>query len=221
MMRGQANLVGVAVALLVVTTATGLGLALADGAFASAQRQPAERRVAVSLAERLVSAESPLTTRANVMTDRRLGSVTSAALDAEFPVARGYDVRIRLGDRVLVDRGTPAGGISVRRLVLVERRQSTTIDAESDRLTLPRRSDAATVRLDPPADTTATTVRANGRVVLHDPAGLDGSYDVDLSRYETTTLTVEHSGSFPAGSLAVTYSPARTTKAELVVTVDG
>lgn len=218
MTRGQANLAAVAVALVVLTTVTGLSLALADGAFASAQRDPGERRAAVALSERLVAPSSPLTAGANVLREGRVDGLTAASLDADFPVAQGRDVRVRLGDRVLVERGDPAG-TTVRRIVLVERRQTVGITAESDRLTLPRRSDSATVRLDPPAGTTVTTVRANGRVVLYDPSGLDGSYDVDLSRYDTTTLTVEHSGPFPPGSLAVTYYPTRTTKAELVVTV--
>lgn len=217
--RAQANLPALAVALLVVTTAMGLSVALADGAFSTATREPGERRVAVALGDRLVSPDSWLTTRANVVDASRTDEL-DAALDDRYPVASGWDVRVALGGRVLVERGDPTAGTTVRRLVLVERRQSRTLVLREPRLTLPRRTPRATLTVDPSNGTTVTTVRANGRVVLHDPDGLDGEYGVDLSRYETTRLTVAHGGPFPPGDVSVTYYPAQTTKGELVVTVD-
>ncbi|MFC7156311.1 hypothetical protein ACFQPA_12745 [Halomarina halobia] len=220
--RGQANLPALAVALLVLTTTTSLGLLVADGAFAGAGRDPAERRAAVALGERLVSAESPLTARPNVLRSRNLSALDAARLDEAFPVAKGRDVRLRVGGETVVQRGDPTGGTTVRRIVLVQRRQSVTLPATAgDAVTLPRRSPRATLLLRPPEGTTVRTVRANGRVVLHDPSGLEGRFDIALSRFETTRLRFEHDGPLPRGSARVAYYPARTTKAELVVTVDG
>jgi hypothetical protein len=219
--RGQANLPALAVALLLVTTAAGLGVALADGAFASAERDPRERHVAVSLSERLVAADGPLTTRGNVLNRSRVAALDADGLVERFSVADGSAFRVRVGNGTVAERGDPTGGTTVSRVVLLERRTATTLPAvPGDRVTLPRRTPRATLEVDPPATTTVRTVRANGRVVLHDPDGLDGRYDVALSRFETTTLAYEHAGPLPAGAVTVTYYPARTTKHQLVVTVD-
>ncbi|MFC7081256.1 DUF7263 family protein [Halorussus caseinilyticus] len=57
-------------------------------------------------------------------------------------------------------------------------------------------------------------------MVLRNESGLRGTFAVELSRFETTTLTFETDGPLPAGSVEVTYYPAETTKAVLAVTVD-
>lgn len=215
-MRGQANLPALAVALLVVTTTTGLALSLADSGFADARRDAAERRVAVALAERLVAAESPLTDRASVLN----GSATDRLADlGDFPAVGDRDYRVRLGDDVLASRGDPTGGATVRRIVLVQRRQAVTMDDPftDGRATLPRRTRRVTV--DVSADRRVRTVRANGRVVLRDPSGLEGEFTVRVSRFETTILGVDADGPLEAGDVTVTYYPARTTKATLEVTV--
>jgi hypothetical protein len=219
--RGQANLPALVVALLVVTTTAGLALAIADGAFAGAERDAAERRAALSLAERLVAADSALTTRTNVLNASVLSGLTPPLLTAEFPIADGSEVRIRLGDRAVVERGDATGGATVRRVVLVERRQSVSYEPPLDRgrTTLPRRTDRVYLDISS-TGATVRTVRANDRVVLHEPNGLDGNYSVRLSRYETTTLAFEATGPLSRGDVRVTYVPAETTKATLEVTVD-
>lgn len=222
--RAQANLPTLAVALLLVTTTVGLGLAVADNAFADATRDPAERRVAVSLSERLVGADGPLTRRGNVLNRSALDALDADRLRDAFPVTRGHDVRIRLGDRTLVEAGDPAGGATFRRVVLVAEREPTTVPVRftgaNATVTLPRRGDRATLTIDPPDGTAVRTVRANDRVVLHDDAGLDGSFEVRLSRLETTELAFDASGPLPPGSVNVSYAPTETTKGVLVVTVD-
>lgn len=220
-MRGQANLPALAVALLVLTTTTGLAVALADGAFAGAHRDATEQRAALALAERLVAADSPLTSRANVLDASAVAGLTAGRLRADFPVASGHDVRLRLGNRTVVEVGDATGGASVRRVVLVERRQSvrTVPPLDRDRTTLPRRTSRVSLAI-APSDATVRTVRANDRVVLHDPDELNGTYDVRVSRFETTTLSFEADGDLSAGDVEVTYYPARTTKATLAVTVD-
>lgn len=125
-------------------------------------------------------------------------------------------------DRTLAERGDPSGGATVERIVLVRSRErvSVTPPLDTGAVTLPRRTDRVTLEVDPPAGTTVRTVRANDRVVLHDPAGLDGRYTVDTSRYATVRLAFEARGPLGRGDARVTYYPAETTKATLEVTVD-
>lgn len=212
-----------AVALLALTATVVLALAVADHAFVQADRTPGERRVATALAERVVAAGSPLTDRSNVLASDALASLDPARLRSAFPVVGEYDVRIRVGERSLVERGDPTGGSSVRRVVLVRRRQTVELDPHLDdeEATLPRRTRRVTIDVGPPGDTTIRTVRANGRVVLHRPSGLEGTYTVRVSRFDTVTLTFEADGPLTPGSIGLTYYPARTTKATMVVTVDG
>ena len=220
--RGQANLPAVAVALLLLTATTGLAVTLADSAFASADRDPADRRVASALADRLVAGDGPLTRRANVLDSGAVSPLTEARLDSRFPVVEGRDVRIRLGDRTLVERGTPSDGATVRRVVLVAEEQSVTLTPRltGNATTLPRRTDRVRLEIDPPPSVSVTTVRANDRVVLHEPSGLSGTYDVSVSRFETVRLGFGTDGPLPPNSVSVTYYPTRTTKATLAVTVD-
>lgn len=225
MRRAQANLPALVVALLVVSTAIGMSLALADGAFAGATRSPGDRRAAVALSERLVSADSPVTVRKNVLNRTIVARLNASSLRRGFPVVAGHDFSVRLGNRTLVSVGDSTGGVTMRRIVLVAQRQPVELTPRftgpNATVTLPRRSRRADLTIHPPAGTTVRTVRANGRVVRYDPAGLDGTYRVRLARLETTTLALNASASLPAGSVTVTYYPERTTKATLVVTVDG
>jgi hypothetical protein len=211
-MRAQANLPALAVALLVVSTTTGLAVVIADGAFASAQRDATERATATAIADRLTAPDSPTTERRNVLNHSRL---TGGVLADVVPA--GTDVRIAVDGDVVFERGDPTGP-TARRLVLVAERQRVTIEPplKFETVTLPRRSPRATIRIEPAAD--VDTVRANDRVVLHDPAGITGAHDVALSRYETTTLRFE--GDADAGEVEVTYYPRQTTKGRLEVTVD-
>lgn len=222
-MRAQANLPALAIALLALTATAGLALAVADQAFTGADRDPGQRRVAVELADRVVAADSPTTDRGNVLNASTLATLDSRSLRRAFPVIGDADVRVRLDDRTVVERGDPTQGTTIRRVVLVQRRQTVTLDPRlpDNETTLPRRTRRMTVALDPPGTTTVHTVRANDRVVLHDPSGLDGEYTVHVSRFETITLAFETTGPLPPGSVSLTYFPARTTKAVLEVTVDG
>lgn len=214
--RGQANLAALAVALVALVAATTLGLVVADGALSDAQRDSLTRRAATAAADRLVTAEVT-TVRPNVLDDAALPSLTANRLDGLAPPVEGRDVRVQLGDDVLIHRGDPTGGVTVRRVVLVAEETTRTRSvavANDSSVTLPRRSTRATFDFSTAAG--IETVRANDRVVLHDPDGLSGTRTVRLSRYETTTLTF----SGGAGTVAVTYYPRETHKATLAVTVD-
>lgn len=223
-MRAQATLPALAVSLLVLTAVVGASLTIADGAYASADREPEQRRLAVALSERLVSPESLTTTRANVLNDSVIEGLDADRLDETFPIAEGRSVRIRVGGETVVERGSVADGTTIRRIVLVEAREEVRIEpslsAPNYTATLPRRTARAVIHVDVPPATDVRTVRANGRVVLHDPDGLDGDIPIFLSRFETTRLAFAVDGPLPPGSVAVTYYPANTTKAILAVTVD-
>lgn len=211
------NLPALAVALLVLVSTLGVALTLADGAFASTDRQPGERRVATAFAERLVAPDGAHTARANVVNESRLAAADPRA---RFPVVDGYEFRVRLDDRTVLRRGDASGGVTVRRVVLVrnERRVERTPPLTDGAVTLPRRTDR--VRLDIAADPNVTTVRADDRVILHDPGGLAGTYTVRTSRFETLRLSFAAENSVEQGDVTVVHWPARTTKATLAVTVD-
>lgn len=220
--RGQANLVALAVALLALTAVMGVALVVADGAFGGADRDAGERRLANSLSDRLVADDAAVTTRTNVLNATVLDDLDGPGLVEAFPLVDDTNVRVRLDGETVAATGDVSGGTTVRRVVLVEREETVTTTPELDRnaVTLPRRTDRVTLTVDPPAGTPVTAVRANDRVVAHDPDGLSGTVTVSVSRFETTTLAFDASGSLPTGSVELTYYPTRTTKALLVVTVD-
>lgn len=222
MTRAQSNLVAVAMAMVTLTAATGLGLVLADAAFVGGQRAADERRVAVALSERLVAPSSPLTVRRNVLNESAVAAFDAATLDDRFRVVGDRPVRIRLDDRTIAERGDPVGARTVRRIVLVQHRETVTRRPSltgGETVTLPRRTPRVTLTIDPPPATTVRAVRTDGRVVLRNESGLDGTFTVATSRMETVALRFEASGPLPPAAVTVTYYPATTTKATLEVTV--
>lgn len=219
--RGQANLIALGAALLALTTAAGLGLALADAALAGADRQPLDRAAAESASDRLVAADAPTTRRANVLDEPAIENLTVARLERMAPAVEGRAVRVRLGEKQLLGRNTPTDGVTVRRVVLVAEETSATRSVDLDEsatTTLPRRTERIQLSIDPGDNATVVTVRADDRVVLHDPDGLAGNVTVPASRYETTTLTFEMRGD-SEGHVTVTYYPTQTSKAVLEVSV--
>ena len=220
--RAQSNLVSVAVALVVLTAATTLGLALADIAFTGTDRPVEDRSVAVTLSERLIAPDSPLTERANVLNATRVEEFDDDRLTADHSAIGDHAVRVSLDEQTLAEQGDPGGGYTVQRVVLIEEESevSRTPGLEEDAVTLPRRTDQVDLGIDPPEGTTVTTVRADGRIILHDPSGLDGEYTADVSRFETIRLEFETDGPLPEGSVDVTYYPPQTRKGLLEVTVD-
>jgi hypothetical protein len=223
--RGQTNMPALAIALLVVTSVAVVSFGMADRAYLSAERDADQRRVAVALSERLVEPETPVTARENVLDAEAVADLNATRLRELFPVTDGYDVRVRLDDRTIASAGDPTGGTTIRRIVLVERREQVTLtpelSANDPAVTLPRRSPRVRIDLTPPSETNVTVVEANENVVLENGSGLKGNFDISLSRFETTTLTFEADGPLPTGSVEVTYYPAETEKAVLEVTVDG
>ncbi|MBV0923880.1 hypothetical protein KTS45_06655 [Halomicroarcula limicola] len=219
--RAQSTLPAVAVALVLLTVVTALGLGMADAAIAGADRTPDERRTAAATAALLVDADGPLADRANVLNRSRVAAFDEAALRAAVPPAREYAVSVELAGESLARSGDPVGGTTIRRLVLVERSGRETLSPDGSTVTLPRRTDGATVTIAPTGGATVRTVRAGDRVLLHNDSGLRGTFAVELVPYEPTRLRFETVGALSDGDVTVTYDAPQATKATLVVTVDG
>jgi len=223
--RAQANLLSIGLAVLALTAALGLGTFLADAALDGERRDAGERATAVAVSDRLVAADGPLAERRTVLNASALAAVDAASLVARYPALADAEFRVTVGDRVIAEQGDPTDGTTVRRIVTVRSVSPRTIapplSTDGDRgVTLPRRTDRIRLRIDPPANATVRTVRVDGRVVLHDPDGLNGTHVVSVSRLETVRLTVGGTGTLPAGGVELTYFPATTRKALLEVTVD-
>ena len=222
-MRGQVELPAVGIALLVLTVTVVLGVAIADNAFTSAERSAVERQTAMGLSDQLVSEHAPLTNRQNVVNASELSDLDGQRLLEEYGLPSRSDAEIRLDEESVAVAGDPDGGTTIERIVLVEQEQTRTIEAPltaNTRITLPRRTASATVSIAPENGTTIHTVTVNGRVVLAERSGLDGTYQLAVSPYQTATFAFESSDASPVGNTTIEYYPRETQKATLSVTVD-
>ncbi|MFB6243854.1 MAG: hypothetical protein ABEH80_07120 [Halobaculum sp.] len=213
--RGQATLVSLTVAVVFLVAGLTVALGAAATAFAGAQRAPVERHAAATAGERLVAADSPLTRRANVLNASAVEELTAERVRQHVPTLAETSFRVRLGDRTVVERGTPRGGVTVRRIVLVARQTPRTREVNATTgITLPRRTGRLRLGFD---DATVRRVRVDGRVVLARSDGLRGTATVPVSRLATLRVTFDPAA---RGTVTVTTFPARTRKRLLVVTVD-
>jgi len=222
-MRAQTNLVALVLALTFLTGATVLGVAFADAALADADHDPLDRHAATALTDRLVAPSSPTTVRANALNASVVDGLNASRVEALAPPVEGAAFRITLDGETVVARGSPAGGATVRRSVVVvagsePTRRTINVSREST-ARVPRGIGRTTVAVDPGPNTTIRTVHANGRVVLHDGAGLDTNTTVRLSRYEPTTIRVDP-GTNATGRVVVTHRTPRSEPRTLRVTVD-
>jgi len=219
---GQANLVALVAALFALTSVTVVAIVVSNGALIGETRDSAERHAATAVADRLVAADSPLTNRSNVLNASAVQSVTAADLRRWYPVLEDRAFSVSLGGETVVAAGSPTGGTTMRRVVLLERTTDTTVRPEfrtGNRVTLPRRTPRVGLTLDPSGNVSVRTVRAGDRTVLHDPDGLAGEFTVDVSRRETVRFTFAANGTLESGDVTLSLTPHPTTKAELVVTV--
>jgi hypothetical protein len=221
--RAQTNLVALVLALVLVTGAIVVGVAVADGALAGADRDPLDRHAATSVADRLVAADSPTTVRANALAAAAVEALNASRVEALAPPAEGAALRITLDGESVVERGTPSGGVTVRRSVTVVSRSETVRRvanlSRGPRVRVPRGVGRVTVAVDSGVNTTIRTVRAGGRVVLYDGAGLETNATVHLSRYEPTTIRTG-AGANATGRVVVTYNRPAVETHTLAVTVD-
>jgi hypothetical protein len=221
--RAQANLAALAAALFALTTVTALGVAAANGALVGEFRDTGERHAATAVADRIVADGSPVTNRSNVLERGAVASLDAATLRSRYPALDGRSFRVTVDGRVVAAAGTPDGGTTRHRVVLVERRRNETVTPSfsgPNRVALPRRTPWARLDIGPPDNVSISAVRANERTVLRDTAGLDGRYTVSLSRRETVQFTFIANSSLDRGDVTLTFAPSNTTKARLGVTVD-
>lgn len=221
--RGQATLLAAAVAVVVLVGVTGLGVALADDALRGADRQPLERHAARALADRLVTADAT-TYRDGVVRADRVTNLTAADAAALAPAVEGRTVRVRLGDETPVATTAAGRGTTVRRVVRVgraERGVNRTTLARDRNLTVPPGVERVRLYVATGNNTTATTVFADGRPVLHAGDGVEGTSVVRISRHDPTHLRIETATDEATGRARATYVRVRTRPAVLEVTVDG
>ena len=88
-------------------------------------------------------------------------------------------------------------------------------------MTLPRRVTRLALTVEPGADATIRAVTADDQVVLANESGLVGTYQVEVSRFETTEIGVDAVGEVDRGDLSLTYRVPRRHRAILAVSVDG
>ncbi|WP_049986763.1 DUF7263 family protein [Halobellus rufus] len=222
--RAQANLVGFAVAVLVVASVTVAGGALANDALSDADRQPATAHAAGALADHLVDASASHTRGANDLRRAAVSNLSAPALDAAVPPIRDRPVRVALGDDVLVERGNVGDGsesVLVERRVLVTRtvRRGERVDlGETREVVVDDHDGRLTVEVDPTETRRVTTVSAGGRIVLHDPAGLDGRYAVAVPRQYPLRIAFDSSG-FGSGTATLEWTARNASAERLAVTV--
>lgn len=221
-MRAQANLPALAVAIVLVTAATVTAVGVADDAIRARDGQPIERHVAAAVADRLVAGDAPTTLRRGVLANETVQSLNASTLTRLAPVLAGRDVRVRLDGETVVERGSPRGGQTVSRVVRVGTSENVTRTlnlSRTSRLTLSARTSRVTLAVQPGPNTSVRTVRVNGRVVRHDPDGVDGLETVTVSRRTPATLSVSVTGN-ATGYVDVRYAAVGTEDAVLEVTVD-
>lgn len=222
-MRAQTNLVALVLALVLLTGATVVGVTFADAALSDADRDPLDRHAATAVADRLVAADAPTTVRANALAADAVGDLNASRVETLAPPAEGAAFRIALDGEPVVERGPAGSGVTVRRSVVVVSRtdpiQRSINVSRGSTVRIPRGVDLATVVVDPGSNSTIRTVRAGGRVVLYDGAGLDTNATVHLSRYEPTTVRIGAETN-ATGRVTVTYRRPITEARTLTVTVD-
>lgn len=220
-MRAQTSLPALGIALVLLVTTSLFAVTVAAEQLETSRSGTLERQDAMGVADALIGADSEATVRANVLGRAALHSLSTATLEARYGLDPHAGVRIQLGTETVVRRGAVEGGATIERIVLIEDRSRRTIVPtfrQSRQVTLPRRTPNVTLRVRPD-NATVETVRVNGRIVLDNPTGLRGRFEVPTSRFETATIEFDGSGRLASGDVRVIYWPARTRKARLHVTI--
>lgn len=222
--RALSTLVSLVTAVAVLTVVTAGALIVVEDAFRETQRGDGERAVAIQISDRLVASAGPMAERPNVLDAAALDALSEADLRA-LGAGERFDVAVAVDGERRVAVGDPRSGHVVRRIVLIERserveRAPPVSTRAGDDVTLPVRTDEIEVTIEPPANATVTTVRSDDRVVLHDPAGLNGTYSVETARYDTLRLAFEGDGALETGDVVIAYESTTREKAVVAVTVD-
>lgn len=223
-MRGQANLIALAAAVVVLSAALGIALITVSGSLSGATGNPDERVLATGIAERLLATDSPLTRRDGSLNASHIETFGPQDLASILPSTSDARVHVSLGGSELASIGEPRGGTTVTRLVqVVEHRKvirrpdlSSNESINSDYVL--RAANHVTISINGSAGS-VETVWLDGRLVLHDPDGLDGTFTVRLAAPGQSRLRFEVS---QPGERLVTLATVRREVEfmRLVVTVD-
>lgn len=222
-MRAQTELPAIGIAFLLFTVVVVLVVGAAETALISAERPAIEQQEVTGLSDQLVSQQAPITERANVLDAESVTALTASDLYEQYGLSPDHDARVTIDGRPIAVTGNFTGGTTVDRLVVIENRVEQTLrpSFENNRsVTLPRRTPNATLDIEPQNGTVIRSVRANDRILLRNESGLDGRFEISLSRYETVTLYFETAGVLSDDDVRIEYYPAETRKATLGVTVD-
>lgn len=219
--RAQSNLLALVAALVALSIALVAAVAIVDAAFATGERDATERAVAATAAERLVAADSPIAERQNVLNQTAVESFDDEQLAATLPASANRSIAVSIDDDQVAAVGEPTRGTTIRRVVLLESTEwvERTPTMSAQETTVPVRTDRVELTIAPTGGTIGT-VWVNDRVVLHDEGGLDGTYEIDTSRYETATLRFDGDGTLGSGDVTLGYEVTTDRKALLAVTVD-
>ena len=220
-MRAQTSLPALGIALVLLVTTSVFAVTVAAEQLEAGRSGTLEREGAMALADALIGADSEVAVRANVLDRSALHLLSPATLEARYGLDPHAGVRLQLGTETVLRRGAVAAGTTIERIVLIEDRSRRTIVPtfrQSGQVTLPRRTPNVTLRVRPD-NATVETIRVNGRIVLDNPTGLRGRFEVPTSRFETATVAFAGSGRLSSGDVRVTYWPARTRKSRLRVTI--
>ncbi|AGN01323.1 hypothetical protein L593_06880 [Salinarchaeum sp. Harcht-Bsk1] len=220
----MSTLIALVAAITVVTITLGGTMVIVEDAFRETQRGDAERAVAIQASDRLVAADGPIADAPNVVNESELANLSTADLRRVGATNR-FAMAVALDGERIAALGDPDGGHVVRRIVLVQSseravRTPTIVGGEDPELTVPVRTDAVEVTISPPPGTTVTEVRSGGRVVLADPGGLSGTFDVETSPYRTLAFAFDTTGPLATGDVEIAYRSTDRDRAILAVTVD-
>lgn len=223
-MRAQANLLALAAALVVVSAALGVALLYAGGSLSTATGEPGERVLATGLADRMLASDGPLSRADGTLNASKVRNFTGRDLALILPQENDAAIRVRLGGEVLARRGTIRDGTSVTRLVRVVehrtviRRPDLSTNESSDADYVLRAAHHVEISINGSAGI-LETVWLDGRLVLHDSEGLDGTFTVRLPAPGQSRL--QFSVSRPGDALVTLATVRRDVELQrLVVTVD-
>lgn len=222
--RGLSTLLSLVAAITVVTIAFAGTMVIVEDAFRETRRGDAERAVAIQASDRLVAAGGSIGEAPNVVNVSELAALSAADL-RQIGASDRFAMAVAVDGTRVASVGDPGEGHVVRRIALVQsseraERTPTIVGGNDPSLTVPVRTETVELTIDPPVNTTVTEVRSDGRVVLADPAGLDGTYDVETSRFRTLAFEFETSGPLATGDVTVAYRSTERERVILAVTVD-
>ncbi len=203
MIQAETSLLTLVAILSGLTVVSVGGIVLLDIGLSSADQATDERALALAYSDRIVTETGPVATDDNILPATTVESLTAKQLTA---TDRSHAIGVRLDERTVLRVGDPAGGTTVRRLVLIEHTEP--VKTTGGTVTVPAGVDHVMITAP-----TATIIRANDRVIHQSAGGID-QQNVALGGWQPTQLTAD------TGELTVRYNQPTQDPGVLTVTVD-